>query len=235
MTARPDPVRDIEGARALVVLGDSVTTDHISPAGAIPPRTPAGRYLTELGTARFDLNTYASRRGNHEVMMRGCFANVRLRNRLVPGLEGGFTRDFADGEVKSVFDAAVSYRAGRRLHGVRQRLVPRLGRQGPRAAGGTGGAGRVVRADPPFQPRQHGHPAPAVPRRQSAATLGLTGHETFSITGLTAGNGAPFPQTVTVHADDRAFEATLRLDTTREQDYIPHGGLMKYVVRTMLS
>ncbi len=110
MTREPGPMRDITDARVLVKLGDSVTTDHVSPAGAIPPHTPAGRYLTGL-VPRFELNTYASRRGNHEVMMRGCFANLRLRNRLVPGVEGGSTRDFTDGDAKAVYDAAMSYRA----------------------------------------------------------------------------------------------------------------------------
>ena len=110
MTREVAPVRDIDGARVLVKLGDSVTTDHVSPAGAIPVHTPAGAYLTSLGVERFQLNTYASRRGNHEVMMRGCFANVRLRNQLVPGTEGGLTRNFLTDEVVSVYDAAMGYR-----------------------------------------------------------------------------------------------------------------------------
>ena len=110
MTPQPQPVADILGGRVLVKLADSVTTDHISPAGAIPPRTPAGQYLTALGVPRFELNTYASRRGNHEVMMRGCFANVRLRNQLVPGEVGGWTRNFLTGALESVYDAAGAYR-----------------------------------------------------------------------------------------------------------------------------
>ena len=239
MTVRPGPVRDIEGARALVVLGDSVTTDHVSPAGAIPPRTPAGRYLTGLGVERFQLNTYASRRGNHEVMMRGCFANVRLRNRLVPGVEGGFTHDFTDGQVKPIYDAAMSYRAadvpllviGGREYGT--------GSSRDWAAKGPALLGvRAVLAESferihrsnlvgmgilPLQFRDG----------ESAETLGLTGHEVFSIAGLAAGTGGPFPPTVTVHADSRAFEVTLRLDTPREHDYIRHGGIMRYVLRRM--
>ena len=239
MTVRPGPVRDIEGARALVVLGDSVTTDHVSPAGAIPPRTPAGRYLTGLGVERFQLNTYASRRGNHEVMMRGCFANVRLRNRLVPGVEGGFTHDFTDGQVKPIYDAAMSYRAadvpllviGGREYGT--------GSSRDWAAKGPALLGvRAVLAESferihrsnlvgmgilPLQFRDG----------ESAETLGLTGHEVFSIAGLAAGTGGPFPPTVTVHADGRAFEVTLRLDTPREHDYIRHGGIMRYVLRRM--
>ena len=239
MTVRPGPVRDIEGARALVVLGDSVTTDHVSPAGAIPPRTPAGRYLTGLGVERFQLNTYASRRGNHEVMMRGCFANVRLRNRLVPGVEGGFTHDFTDGQVKPIYDAAMSYRAadvpllviGGREYGT--------GSSRDWAAKGPALLGvRAVLAESferihrsnlvgmgilPLQFRDG----------ESAETLGLTGHEVFSIAGLAAGTGGPFPPTVTVHADSRAFAVTLRLDTPREHDYIRHGGIMRYVLRRM--
>ena len=239
MTVRPGPVRDIEGARALVVLGDSVTTDHVSPAGAIPPRTPAGRYLTGLGVERFQLNTYASRRGNHEVMMRGCFANVRLRNRLVPGVEGGFTHDFTDGQVKPIYDAAMSYRAadvpllviggreygtgssrdwaakGPALLGVRAVLAESFERIHRSNLVGTG----IL----PLQFRDG----------ESAETLGLTGHEVFSIAGLAAGTGGPFPPTVTVHADSRAFEVTLRLDTPREHDYIRHGGIMRYVLRRM--
>jgi aconitate hydratase len=221
MAAKPGPVHDIEGARALVVLGDSVTTDHVSPAGAIPPRTPAGRYLTGLGVERFQLNTYASLRGNHEVMMRGCFANVRLRNELVPDVEGGFTHDFTDGDVKSVYDAAMAYRAA----GVPLLVVAGkeygTGSSRDWAAKGPALLGvRAVLAESferihrsnlvgmgilPLQFRDG----------QSVATLGLTGHEIFSITGLAAGTDGPFPPTVTVHTDGRAFEVTLRLDTPR--------------------
>ena len=241
MTAQPGPVSDIAGARALVVLGDSVTTDHVSPAGAIPPRTPAGRYLADLGVERFQLNTYASRRGNHEVMMRGCFANVRLRNQLVPGVEGGITHDFTDGQVKPIYDAAMAYRAadtpllviagkeygtgssrdwaakGPALLGVRAVLAESFERIHRSNLVGMG----VL----PLQFRDG----------QSAASLGLTGHEVFAITGLATGTDGPFPSTVSVHADDRAFEVTLRLDTPREHDYIRHGGIMRYVLRAMLG
>jgi len=241
MTDRPGPVHDIEGARALVMLGDSVTTDHVSPAGAIPPRTPAGRYLTERGTARFALNTYASRRGNHEVMMRGCFANVRLRNQLVPGVEGGFTRDATDGQVKSVFDAAMSYRdAGVPLLVVAGKEYG-TGSSRDWAAKGPALLGvRAVLAES-FERihRSNLVGMGVLPLQfldgQNAATVGITGREVFSVTGLAAGRDGPFPRTVTVHADDLAFEATLRLDTAREQDYIRHGGIMKYVLRSTLS
>jgi len=239
MTAKPRPVPDIEGARALVVLGDSVTTDHVSPAGAIPPRTPAGRYLTGLGVERFQLNTYASRRGDHEVMMRRCFANVRLRNGLVPGVEGGFTLDFTDGDVKPVYDAAVTYRAA----GVPLLVVAGkeygTGSSRDWAAKGPALLGvRAVLAESferihrsnlvgmgilPLQFRDG----------ESASSLGLSGHEVFTITGLAAGTDGPFPPTVTVHADGRSFPVTLRLDTPREHDYIRHGGIMRYVLRRM--
>jgi aconitate hydratase len=241
MTAEPGPVHDLAGARALVVLGDSVTTDHVSPAGAIPPRTPAGRYLTGLGVERFQLNTYASRRGNHEVMMRGCFANVRLRNRLVPEVEGGVTLDLIDGRVKPIYDAAMAYRAagvpllviagkeygtgssrdwaakGPALLGVRAVLAESFERIHRSNLVGMG----IL----PLQFRDG----------QTVASLGLTGQEVFSISGLAAGSDGPFPPTVTVHADGRAFDVTLRLDTPREHDYIRHGGIMRYVLRRMAA
>jgi aconitate hydratase len=240
MTPRPQPVGDISGARALVVLGDSVTTDHVCPAGAIPPRTPAGRYLTERGTARFELNTYASRRGNHEVMMRGCFANVRLRNRLVPGVEGGVTHDFTDGQVTSVYDAAMSYRdAGVPLLVIAGKEYG-TGSSRDWAAKGPALLGvRAVLAES-FERihRSNLIGMGVVPLQfadgESAATLGLTGHEVFAVDGLSAGADGPFPPAVTVRADGRTFEATLRLDTAREQDYIRHSGIMKYVLRSML-
>ena len=241
MTRRPEPVRDISRARALVVLGDSVTTDHVSPAGALPPGTPAGRYLAGLGVERFQLNTYASRRGNHEVMMRGCFANVRLRNRLVPGVEGGVTLDVTDGQVKSVYDAAMSYRNAD---------VPLLviagkeygtGSSRDWAAKGPALLGvRAVLAESFERIHRSNLVGMGILPLQfsdglNAATLGLTGREMFSITGMAAGTDGPFPPTLTVHADDREFEVTLRLDTAREQDYVRHGGIMKYVLRSMLT
>ena len=229
--------RDIDGARVLVMLGDSVTTDHVSPAGAIPPHTPAGRYLTGLGVERFQLNTYASRRGNHEVMMRGCFANVRLRNQLVPGVEGGFTRDFTDGAGQAVYDAAMAYRAA----GVPLLVIAGkeygTGSSRDWAAKGPALLGvRAVLAESFERIHRSNLVGMGVLPLQfldgeSAETLGLTGHETFTITGLAAGTDGPFPPTVTVHADDRAFEVTLRLDTAREHDYFRHGGIMKYVLR----
>ena len=159
------------GARMLALLGDSITTDHISPAGSIKPDSPAGRYLQEHGVATADFNSYGSRRGNHEVMMRGTFANIRLKNELAGGREGGFTRHLPDGEETTIFEASMRYQerrraaGGRRRQGVRHRLQPRLGRQGDPAAWGEGGSGRELRAHPPLQPDRHGGAAAAVHRR----------------------------------------------------------------------
>ena len=167
----PSPPGDIAGARVLALLGDSVTTDHISPAGAIPPEGPAGRYLIAQGVAPKDFNSFGSRRGNHEVMMRGTFANIRLRNRLAPGTEGGWTRHLPAGEQMSIYDAAMRYQAeGTPLHGagrqgIRVRVVTRLGRQGHAAAGRQGGHRRELRAHPPQQPGVHGRAAARFPRR----------------------------------------------------------------------
>ena len=166
----PEGFERIEGARVIALLGDSVTTDHISPAGAIKKDSPAGKYLIEHGVEPRDFNSYGSRRGNHEVMMRGTFANIRLRNLLAPGTEGGCT--IRDGEQKTIYDAAVAYadgghaavRAGRQ--GVRLRLVARLGRQGPAPARRALRDRRDLRAHPPLEPRGHGRAAAPVPRRR---------------------------------------------------------------------
>ena len=170
MSADPAPVTDVEGARVLALLGDSVTTDHISPAGSIKPDSPAGRYLVDHGIERKDFNSYGSRRGNHEVMIRGTFANIRLRNRLLDGVEGGYTRNFlAGGEQTTIYDAAQAYAAERRpaghpgRQGVRLRVQPGLGGQGDGAARGPRGPRGELRADPPLQPHRDGRPAPAVP------------------------------------------------------------------------
>ncbi len=170
MPAEPQPVADIKGARVLALLGDSVTTDHISPAGSIKPGTPAAQYLDSHGVDKKDYNSYGSRRGNHEVMIRGTFANIRLRNQLLDDVSGGYTRDFTkDGEQAFIYDAAQNYAAaehsaGRaRRQGVRIGVVAGLGGQGHVAARGARGHHRVVRAHPPQQPDRHGrHPA-AVP------------------------------------------------------------------------
>ena len=180
MAREPEPVSDVAGARVLAKLGDSVTTDHISPAGSIKPDSPAGRYLTEHGIERRDFNSYGSRRGNHEVMIRGTFANIRLRNQLAPGTEGGFTRDFTqpDGPVAPIYDAAVNYaRTGTPLlilagHRVRIRVVSGLGGQGHRVTRSARRPRRVVRADPSIEPHRHGRAAAAIPRWRKRAVAG---------------------------------------------------------------
>ena len=174
----PEGFADIKGARILAKLGDSVTTDHISPAGAIKKATPGGQYLLDNGVEQKDFNSYGSRRGNHEVMMRGTFANVRLRNQLAPGTEGGYTRRSEDGEDEFIFDAVdglpvrrrAAGRAGRQ--GVRLGQLTRLGGQGPAAAGHPLRDRRELRAHPPLQPGGHGHPAAAVPRRRVGRVAG---------------------------------------------------------------
>jgi aconitate hydratase len=240
MTARPAPVEDITGARVLVKLGDAVTTDHVSPAGAIPPHTPAGRYLSDLGVERFELNTYASRRGNHEVMMRGCFANVRLRNQLVPEKVGGWTRHLPTGEVQPVYDAAMAYRLTRTPLLVVAGREYGSGSSRDWAAKGPALLGvRAVLAESYERIHRSNLVGMGVLPLQflegeSAATLGLSGEETFEVRGLdeAVGDGA---RTVTVLADGRPFPATVRLDTRREAEYYRHGGIMRYVVRRLLT
>ncbi|MGR6963242.1 aconitate hydratase AcnA [Geodermatophilus sp. URMC 61] len=242
MSPEPAPVRDITGARVLVKLGDSVTTDHISPAGAIPPHTPAGQYLTELGVPGFELNTYASRRGNHEVMMRGCFANVRLRNQLVPGKVGGWTRDLLTGEIESVYDAALGY------HDAGVPLVVVAGKEYGSgssrdwAAKGPALLGvRAVLAESFERIHRSNLVGMGVLPLQfldgeNADTLGLTGTEVFDVRGLAEAVAQPGGSaTVTVLADGRPFCVRVRLDTAREADYYRHGGIMRFVVRNLLG
>ena len=243
MPRTPDPLRDIVGARALAMLGDSVTTDHISPAGAIKKDSPAGSYLMERGVAARDFNSYGSRRGNHEVMIRGTFANIRLRNQLVPGVEGGDTRHLPGGERASIFDAAMRYAEqavplmilagaeygsgssrdwaakGTRLLGVRAVLAQSYERIHRSNLIGMG----VL----PLQFRSG----------ETAATFGLSGEESYSITGL-AGGDEP-PREVTVHAEHdgrtRTFTAVVRIDTPAEATYYQHGGILQYVLRQLLD
>jgi aconitate hydratase len=242
----PEPVRDVLGARVLVLLGDSVTTDHISPAGAIRPTVPAGRYLIEHGVAPEDFNTYGTRRGNHEVMVRGTFANLRIKNLLVPGTEGGVTRVFPGGEEMTVFDAAEAYRRegtpllvvagaeygtgssrdwaakGTLLLGVRAVLAVSYERIHRSNLIGMGVA-----------PLQF---APG----ESLATWDLDGTERYDVVGLEALNDGTVPKAVTVraHAADgavREFEALVRIDTPTEADYYRHGGVLHYVLRSLAA
>jgi aconitate hydratase len=239
MQAEPAPVEDISGARVLAKLGDSVTTDHISPAGAIKTDSPAGAYLTEHGVQRRDFNSYGSRRGNHEVMIRGTFANIRLRNQLVPGVEGGMTRNLLTGEQATIYDAAMDYaEAGVPLIVLAGKEYG-SGSSRDWAAKGTTLLGvRAVLAES-FE-RIHrsnllgmGVLPLQFAEGETAATLKLTGEETFSITGIAAINDGDTPHEVTVRADDTEFTAIVRIDTPGEAAYFRHGGIMPYVLRSL--
>jgi aconitate hydratase len=247
MKPEPEPVADIRGARVLALLGDSITTDHISPAGSIKPASPAGQYLIERGVAAHEFNSYGSRRGNHEVMVRGTFANVRLKNLLAPGTEGGVTRHLPDGVVMSIYDASVKYEAeglpllilagkeygsgssrdwaakGPKLLGVRAVIAESYERIHRSNLVGMG-----------ILPLQY------LPS-QSAAVLGLTGEEVFDIEGLPAllaGNFATGKE-VTVRAKgpsgEKTFTALVRIDTPQEVRYYQHGGILQYVLRQLLA
>ncbi|HEX2163451.1 MAG TPA: aconitate hydratase AcnA [Thermoanaerobaculia bacterium] len=247
MGREPEPVADVRGARVLALLGDSITTDHISPAGAIKASSPAGKYLVERGVAPRDFNSYGSRRGNHEVMMRGTFANVRLRNRLVPEIEGGFTLHLPDGEPMSLFDAAMRYQEegvplvilagqeygtgssrdwaakGPRLLGVRAVIARSYERIHRSNLVGMGVA-----------------PLEFLPG-ESAESLGLDGRESFDVIGLAAGAADGFAGgrevEVVARRDDGGetrFRARVRLDTPQEVEYYRHGGILQYVLRSLL-
>ncbi|MDQ8045186.1 MAG: aconitate hydratase, partial [Patulibacter sp.] len=250
MPAEPEAVTDIEGARVLAKLGDSVTTDHISPAGAIKADGPAGKYLQDHGVDRGDFNSYGSRRGNHEVMIRGTFANIRLRNLLAPGTEGGVTRylDGADpSEVVSIYDAAQQYIASGIPTVVLGGKEYGSGSSRDWAAKGTNLLGIKSVIAESFE-RIHrsnlvgmaGLPL-QFPAGESADSLGLTGEETFSITGYAdALNGGDLPKTtkVVATAPDGAtteFDAVVRIDTPKEADYFRHGGILRYVLRQIAA
>ena len=242
LTMELTPVTDIRGARVLALLGDSVTTDHISPAGAIKSDSPAGRYLASRGVARRDFNSYGSRRGNHEVMIRGTFANIRLRNQLLDGVEGGYTRNFLTGEQESIFDASLAYRAAGVPLVVLGGKEYGSGSSRDWAAKGTALLGVRAVITESFE-RIHrsnligmGVVPLQFPAGESAASLGLDGTETFSITGLTALNEGVTPRTVAVEAERAdgsvvSFDATVRIDTPGEADYFRNGGILQYVLR----
>jgi aconitate hydratase len=237
MSLEPGTVEDVVGARCLVAIGDSVTTDHISPAGSIKPDSPAGHYLVEHGVERADFNSYGSRRGNHEVMVRGTFANVRLRNQLVPGSEGTWTVHLSSGDETTIFEAAERYR----VEGVP--LVVLAGKEygsgssrdwaakGPNLLGVRAVIAesyeRIHRSNLlmmgilPLQFRPG----------ESRESLGLTGREELSITGVENGEATE----VAVLAGDKEFRATVRLDTPREREYLRHGGILPYVLRRLLA
>src|SRR5699024_4430164 len=228
MEAEPAPVEDIKGARVLVKLGDSVTTDHISPASAIQPGTPAAQYLDAHGVDRVDYNSLGSRRGNHEVMVRGTFANIRLANQLVD-ITGGYTLDFTkeDAPQSFIYDASVNYQeAG----------VPLVVLGGMEYGSGSSrdwaakGTNLIVMVLLPL----------LFPEGKSHESLGLDGHETFDIEGYEQMNNGTTPKTLKVTATKESgekvqFNATVRIDTPGEADYYRHGGILQYVLRQMVK
>ncbi|WP_417219060.1 aconitate hydratase AcnA [Arthrobacter sp.] len=244
MKAQPEPVSDIDGARVLLKLGDSVTTDHISPAGSFKSDSPAGQYLLANGVDRKDFNSYGSRRGNHEVMIRGTFANIRIRNQLLDNVEGGYTRDFtqADGPQAFVYDAAVNYEAAGTPLVVIAGKEYGSGSSRDWAAKGTALLGvKAVMAESYERIHRSNLIGMGVlplqfPEGESAATLGLEGTESFSISGVTELNNGTTPSTlkVTATAEDgstKSFDAVLRIDTPGEADYYRNGGILQYVLR----
>ncbi|MFD5158168.1 aconitate hydratase [Streptomyces hawaiiensis] len=243
MTMETTPVSDISGARVLAKLGDSVTTDHISPAGAIKADTPAGKYLTEHGVERRDFNSYGSRRGNHEVMIRGTFANIRLRNQIAPGTEGGYTRDFtqADAPVSFIYDASQNYQAAGIPLVVLAGKEYGSGSSRDWAAKGTALLGvKAVIAESYERIHRSNLIGMGVlplqfPEGQSAESLGLTGEETFDFTGVEELNNGTTPRTVKVTTDTGVeFDAVVRIDTPGEADYYRNGGIMQYVLRSLI-
>jgi aconitate hydratase len=241
MPAEPPAVEDVRGARVLALLGDSVTTDHISPAGSIKRDGPAGLYLQEQGVRPRDFNSYGSRRGNHEVMMRGTFANIRIRNLLRDGRgnslpEGGVTLHLPDAEQLSIYDAAMRYA---------QEGVPLVVLAGKEYGSGSSrdwaakgtkllGVRAVIAQSFERIHRSNLVGMGVLPLQfkpgDSAASLGLTGHETFSIQGI-----AELPREMSVRADEQEFAVTVRIDTPREEEYFRHGGILQYVLRQLLA
>ncbi|MET9979070.1 aconitate hydratase AcnA [Streptomyces microflavus] len=243
MTMETTPVEDITGARVLAKLGDSVTTDHISPAGAIKADTPAGKYLTEHGIERRDFNSYGSRRGNHEVMIRGTFANIRLRNQIAPGTEGGYTRDFTkgDGPVSFIYDASQNYQAAGTPLAILAGKEYGSGSSRDWAAKGTALLGvKAVIAESYERIHRSNLIGMGVlplqfPEGQTAETLGLTGEEAFSFTGVTELNNGTTPRTVKVTTDTGVeFDGVVRIDTPGEADYYRNGGILQYVLRSLI-
>ena len=241
MAAEPSPVADIHGARVLAKLGDSVTTDHISPAGSIKADSPAGKYLAEHGVERRDFNSYGSRRGNHEVMIRGTFANIRLRNQLLDGVEGGFTKNLLTGEQTTIYEASQAYQEAGIPLVVLAGKEYGSGSSRDWAAKGTAllGVKAVVAESYERIHRSNligmGVVPLQFPAGQSAESLGLTGEETFEITGLEELNTGTTPRTVKVKAGDVEFDAVVRIDTPGEADYYRNGGIMQYVLRNLLK
>ena len=242
MPRNPKPVSDISGARVMAILGDSVTTDHISPAGNIKADSPAGKYLAEHGIERVDFNSYGSRRGNHEVMIRGTFANIRLKNMLLNGVEGGFTRNFlANGEQATIYDASMAYQAAGIPLVILAGKEYGSGSSRDWAAKGTALLGVKAVIAESFERIHRSNligmgvlPLQFAPGT-NAQSMGLTGEEVFSITGIESLNTGSTPKTVKVVAGDKSFDAIVRIDTPGEADYFRHGGIMQYVLRSLLS
>jgi len=241
MPRNPEAVKDIHAARVMAILGDSVTTDHISPAGNIKADSPAGKYLSEHGIERIDFNSYGSRRGNHEVMIRGTFANIRLKNLLLDGVEGGFTRDFlANGEQSTIYDASMAYQAAGIPLIILAGKEYGSGSSRDWAAKGTALLGvRAVIAES-FERIHRSNligmgvlPLQFAPGT-NAQSLGIKGDEVFEITGIEALNTGGTPKTVKVSAGAISFDAIVRIDTPGEADYYRHGGIMQYVLRSLL-
>jgi aconitate hydratase len=241
MPATPTPVVDITGARVLAILGDSVTTDHISPAGNIKADSPAGKYLEAHGVARNDFNSYGSRRGNHEVMIRGTFANIRLKNMLLDGVEGGFTRNYLNGGAQeTIYDASMAYQSAGVALVILAGKEYGSGSSRDWAAKGTALLGvRAVIAES-FERihRSNLIGMGVLPLQfldgENPSTLGLKGDEVFAISGITALNSGGVPKEVTVTAGAKTFKATVRIDTPGEADYYRHGGIMQFVLRQLL-
>ena len=237
----PEPVKDISKARVMAILGDSVTTDHISPAGNIKADSPAGKYLAQHGIDRADFNSYGSRRGNHEVMIRGTFANIRLKNLLLDGVEGGFTKNFLDGGAQAtIYDASMAYQAAKIPLVILAGKEYGSGSSRDWAAKGTALLGVKVVIAESFE-RIHrsnligmGVLPLQFPAGQNASSLGLTGGEEFSVVGIEALNTGGVPKTLKVIAGDKSFDAVVRIDTPGEADYFRHGGIMQYVLRSLL-
>jgi aconitate hydratase len=248
MKKQPAPVTDIMGARVLAVLGDSVTTDHISPAGSIKANGPAGKYLAEHGVKPADFNSYGSRRGNHEVMVRGTFANVRLRNKLAPGTEGGVTRLLPEGEQMSIFDASVKYA---------ERIVPLVILAGKEYGSGSSrdwaakgpnllGVRAVIAESFERIHRSNLVGMGILPLQfeegQNVESLGLTGEEVYDFAGLTGMLKSKFATGRTLQVKAKAadgsmkeFNARIRIDTPQEIEYYEHGGILLYVLRQLAT
>jgi aconitate hydratase len=240
MPETPGPLVDVRDARVLAKLANSVTTDHISPAGNISADGPAGRWLVDGGAAQSDFNSYGSRRGNHEVMIRGTFANIRLRNELAAGTEGGVTRHLPDGEVMSIYDAAKRYESDGIPLVILAGKEYGSGSSRDWAAKGTALLGvRAVLAESFERIHRSNLVGMGILPLQFAAgdtcaSLGLTGDEVFTVTGLEGlADDAPLPRTLSVAADGREFAVVLRIDTPKEADYYRHGGILPYVLRQL--